>query len=261
MEKKDVRYIEMWPKRVPFPGDEYCSYVLDKLEDCYDDFRDRKCNVELSDDELIQIYIWSNNICHLLGIDFKNLRDDYFEEYRKEVLGLNGLFDAVDLIDSIVENKDKVLAFDREREKLLAINYYKVEAKCLAFQAFNNLGDFNYGCINYKNSLHGKNCINPPKFLYTKGDDELFPYYILGLKKYDKSKYSYFADTFISSYDPKAFFDGKEVTIPFKITINSKESNITRKEMIELLKEYQRIIDEYNIQNKMKFSKQKLLTL
>ena len=74
-------------------------------------------------------------------------------------------------------------------------------------------------------------------------------------------KGSYFADTTIASYSPESFFAGQEIILPYRVTTNNGSKEISREELLKLLIEYRNTIEEYNIQNKMRISKQKLLKL
>lgn len=269
MRKDEVRYIDSFTRRVPYPGREYGEEVLDILEDCYNTYKNKNYKIEFSNNKTIDLYIWAKNICHLLGIDYKNLSGEYFEQFRKKYLGLKGKYNSVDLIDSIIENRDKILTFDYNRGNMCPINYYKVEAKCLAYKAFSDLTKFDYGCIDFNNSKYNsreerKFTGDEAKYLYSKGD-EVFPFYILGMRKCNNRDNapagSYFVDTFLAAHTPKSFFDNQEIVLPFEVTSNGKKSEITREELIKLLTDYKNLIEEYNIPNRMIISKQKMLKL
>ena len=47
---------------------------------------DKEYNIIFSNSGEIDFQILSKNLCHLLGIDFQNIKGEYFEEYRKNVL-------------------------------------------------------------------------------------------------------------------------------------------------------------------------------
>ena len=270
MQKNEVGYIDSWPRRIPYPGREYGEEVLDLLEECYNVFKNKKYRIEFSNDKTIDVYVWTKNICHLLGIDYLNLAGSYFDEYRKKTLGLSEKFNAVDLVDAIVENRDKVLTFDYNRGNMCPINYYKIEAKCLAYKAFKDLSEFSYGCIDFNKDEYNKRedrkfTGEAPKYLYSKSDSEVFPFFLLGIRKSNERdrvpKGSYFADTTIASYSPESFFAGQEIILPYRVTTNNGSKEISREELLKLLIEYRNTIEEYNIQNKMRISKQKLLKL
>ena len=264
MKKEDTRYIDSWAKKVPYPGIEYCSTVLDKLEECYNLFRTKKYTIELSDDEKINLYIWSKNMCHLLGIDFKNISKENFDSYRKYILGLKEKYDSIDLVRGIIENKDKVLSYDEERNRSYALNFYRIDATCEAYKNLSNLTKFDFGCITprTKNSgLNGKFQTEPYKFLYKKSDSEAFSHYILAMKKYNNKENDYFADTYLAYGKTKPFFDGQDITVPYLVQTDSNIYTASREQIIKLLKEYKDVVDEYNIKARMKISKEKLLIL
>ncbi len=264
MKKEDTKYIDLWAKKVPYPGIEYCSSVLDKLEECYNLFRSKKYTIELSDDEVISIYIWSRNIRHLLGIDARNINGENFETFRKKILGLKGKYDSVDLVDAIVENKEKVLNYDEIRNRSYALNYYRIDATCEAYKNLSNLTKFDYGCItpnSQKSELTGKFQKGKYKFLYKESDSDAFSHYFLAIQKYNDRNNEYFADTYLSYGNSKPFFTNQDITLPYRVSTNINSYNITKEQMLELLIKYKELVEKYNIESKMKISKQKLLIL
>lgn len=49
------------------------------------------------------------NLCHMLGIDYNNLKGEYFNLFRKEVLKTEDDLRSYDLLKLIIENIEDVL--------------------------------------------------------------------------------------------------------------------------------------------------------
>ena len=270
MTKKELQYVRLFAREVPYPGLDYCKDVMDKLEECYHKFNSDRYTIEFSDNKRIFLYTWFNNITNLLGIDYKNISGHYFDNYRRDILGLGEKFDTNKVVKAIVENKERVISYDDDRRSLLAINYYKLDAKCSAFLRFSDLSMFDYGCIDFDSKLYQRltheRIITPDvKFLYASSGDEEIPYYLLAIKKSDQQKYaiagSYVTQHFYACEYPKKYFNGQNVILPCKVKKGKEEKTISRKEMIELLEEYKDIISEYDLESRLKISKEKRLLL
>lgn len=133
---KELQYVDSWASKTPMPGIEYSTKVMEEIKECYELFdklyKNKEYNFIFSNGEEIGFEILSKNLCHMLGIDYKNIRGDYFAEYRKKVLGTEvSEFSSYDLVYALISNIDKVVEHDNDintREK--AINYYKSGIKC-----------------------------------------------------------------------------------------------------------------------------------
>lgn len=90
---KELQYVDAWASKVPMPGYDYSIKVLNDLKDCFNKFnekyRNKEYNIIFSNGEEIKFEILDKNLCHMLGIDFSNIRGDYFDNYRLNVLGTN----------------------------------------------------------------------------------------------------------------------------------------------------------------------------
>lgn len=279
--KKELGFINLWANKVPYPGMDYCAETVNKLKQNLElyknNYMNNKYNISLSNNEEIEVQILQKNICHMLGIDYKNLSGDFFKEFRKKVLDIDpelGL-SSFDLLNSLIENMDKVLEYDYNNTAK-AINYYKVAIKCDIFSKLSDLSQFNYGCINFDKSKFIEN--NPStrfssessRFLYTASDEIVSPYFMMGLRK-DESKidsiesdeeiYSsngsdaYIIETLIAPEECKYFFMDQEVVIPTQVLTDKggilTKEEASREHKIKLLKEYQSIINQYDINSRI----------
>ena len=87
----------------------------------------------------------------MLGIDYNNIKQDCFDNYRKNVLGtITSDFTSFDLLEMLIDNQDKVIEHDNNiKNKLKAINYYKSSIKCAIFRKLSDFDKFNFAAINY----------------------------------------------------------------------------------------------------------------
>ena len=128
---KELNYVDRWANRVPYPGDSYCEIAMEKLQQNLklynDEYSKITYDISFSNNEEIEFQILSKNICHMLGIDSKNLTGKYFRDFRKSVLDLDPdkTIQSYNLISAIANNIDKVIDYDR-KNKNKALNYYKI---------------------------------------------------------------------------------------------------------------------------------------
>lgn len=277
--RKELSYVNSWANRVPYPGKEYCEIAMDKLTECVDLFLDtyagRKYVITFSNLDEIELEVKYKNICHMLGIDFKNLSGEYFKDFRSDVLSIDpeASVSSFELLKSIISNKDKVLKYD-ETNTTRSINYYKVSIKADIFKKLADLSQFNYGCINFNKDRFVQ--LNPStnfssnstKFLYTSSDESVSPYFLMGLRKeennekndcsseeeaeYEKNT-SYIVETLIAPELISNFFNSQEVIIPTQILTDLNgtltKTSATPEEKIRLLKEYRAIVSQYDLPN------------
>ena len=264
--KKELSYINTWPNKTPYPGSDYSVKVLEKLAKCFDLFNRKYFNksytIQFSNNEEIDFEILSKNICHMLGIDYKNLMKEFFTSYRDRVLGISPYetISSYELLGRIIEKGNDILNHDRNTQSCSAINYYRVGIKCDIFSKLGDLSKFNYGCINFdKDTFNRENpgeVFSPEstRLLFAPSDEVVTPYFMMGLKQ-DRNveEETYIVETLIASEDPKKFFIGQEVVIPTQILTDDNgilDKNLaTPEEKIKLLREYQNIVNAYGIQN------------
>ena len=258
---KELRYVDQWANRIPMPGIEYSLNVLKEIKKCYDlyneKYKDKEYSIIFSNSEEIDFEILSKNLCHMLGIDYNNIKSEYFNNYRESVFGTSADdFNSYTLLELIIENMDKIAELDNDpnvSEKV--INYYKSAIKCSIFNKFSNFDKFNFGAINYigdKDEVEYEN----QKLLFVSSNEAVTPYFMMGIKKVDFDygpKYLVFS--LLAPQKPDYFFKNQEVVIPTQILI-SNNSNLnkvvsTPEEKLHLLRMYSDIINKYNIPNRI----------
>lgn len=281
--RKELGYVNTWANKVPYPGMDYCEEVVDKLKVSFnlyqEEYSNKKYNISFSNNEEIEFQILDKNICHMLGIDFKNLSGDYFKNFRKEILHFDpekGIT-SYELLKLLIDNINGVLHYD-EQHAARTINYYKVGIKCDIFTKLANLSEFKYGCINFNKDEFLSN--NPEvnfssrstKFLYTPSDEIVSPYFMMGLRKLeekvsyipvetdeeidlDKENNNYIVETLIAPENIKSLFENQEVVIPTQILTDDNgtltKNTASTSEKIKLLKEYQSIINQYRLNSRV----------
>ena len=223
--KKELSYVNAWPNRTPYPGDEYASEVLEQLKECLElfeqEYLNQVYNVSFTNNEEIEFQILDKNLCHILGVDYKNLSGDYFDDYRESVLNIKPgmIFGSYDLLNIIVSNLEKVFKYDAINKANKAINYYRVAVKCAIFK---KLAD-----------------------LYTDSNEIISPLFMMGLKQPENSDL-YIVETLFSPEQAERFFNKQEVIIPTQIITDNngilEKKLATPSEKIKLLKSYQSLI-------------------
>lgn len=255
--KKELSYVNAWPNRTPYPGDEYASEVLGQLKECLElfeqEYLNQVYNVSFTNNEEIEFQILDKNLCHILGVDYKNLIGDYFDDYRESVLNIKPgmIFGSYDLLNIIVSNLEKVFKYDAINKANKAINYYRVAVKCAIFKKLADLSAFNYGCINFNKAVYNELYPNLPfgsnstRLLYTDSNEIISPLFMMGLKQPENSDL-YIVETLFSPEQAERFFNKQEVIIPTQIITDNngilEKKLATPSEKIKLLKSYQSLI-------------------
>ena len=67
--RKEMGYINDWPNKVPYPGEDYCVKTLDKLKKCFDlynkKYLNRNYTIQFSNNEEIDFGIEEKNVSHI----------------------------------------------------------------------------------------------------------------------------------------------------------------------------------------------------
>ena len=267
--KKELGFVTSWAKNVPYPGIDYATAALEKLAEALEYYEkyynNKQYELVLSNGEQISFEILNKNLCHLIGIDYKNLTGDYFDIYRQEVLGLDYIPRAYELLKSIVNNFDAVLEYDYNHYGK-AINYYRVMVKCAIFEKLSDFSKFNFGVINFDKDTYQRLSnlqisSNSDKFLYVQSNEPSSPYFMMGILQEDKTittpdvDAKYVAETLIAPTNTSDFFNSQEVVIPTQILVTTDEkmekSEASASEKIALLNQYKSIIREHNLPNRI----------
>lgn len=275
---KELQYVDSWANKTPMPGIEYSKKILEEMKKCYETYnekyKDKEYNIIFSNSEEIKFEILNKNLCHLLGIDYTNIRGEYFNKYRQEVFGISPEISltSYNLLELILENSDKVIEYDNDQNvKEKVINYYKSGIKCAIFNKLSDFDEFNFATINYKNMDNKDNLDNMDntnntdntdntkcenqKFFFIPSNEAVCPYFIMGIKPDSNNENSYIVNTLLAPQNPVKFFKDQEIIIPTQILISDnntlKKINATPEEKIKLLTMCKNIINLYNIPNKI----------
>lgn len=259
--KKELQYVDLWANKIPMPGVEYSIKVLKSIKECLEiwqeKYSNKDYNIIFSNGEEINFKVFDYNLCHMLGINYKNIKGEYFDECRKKVFGTTASdFSSFDLLNMIVDNIDKIAELDNDiSNSAKFINYYKSAIKCEIFNKFSNFEQFNYAVIN-----SDKEDIDDKKLLFIPSNEPICPYFSMGLIKnlnnqnlIDSENQYYAVNTLLAMSEPKEFFEGKEVIIPTQMIIfddkNLKKVSASSDEKIKLLTMYKSIVEKYKIES------------
>lgn len=263
---KELGYVSTWANKAPYPGIDYANKAVEKLIEAFNNYNKfysgKEYDIVLSNGEEILFAILSMNLCHMLGIDYKNLSGDYFDSFRRKILPeYQG--GSYNLLKAIIDNIDDVLKYDYDNGGKI-LNYYRILIKCSIFDKLSDFSEFNFCVINFdkdkyfessKSEYNGRST----KFFYVQSNEAVSPYFMMGLVPTDKDSSEelnipkYAVETLIAPTNTKDFFNGQEVSIPTQILVNTDSSmdrlEATPSEKIALLNQYKTIISNYGLKN------------
>lgn len=258
---KELQYVEAWASKIPMPGEEYSTQVVSEMKECYETYKQKYKNKEynliFSNGEEITFEIMASNLCHMLGVDYQNIKGEYFKKYRNEVLKIQApCFTSFDLLEAILENSSKVIELDNDiTNKAKILNYYKSQIKCCIFKKLSDFEKFNFAAINY-DANDDKYEYDKQKLLFVPSNEAVCPYFIMGIQQSEDEKY--IVNTLMAPQAPKKYFDNQKVIIPTQILVSDnnefRKLNATAEEKIQLLTMYKNIINTYQIPNKLDIS-------
>ena len=186
---KELNFVTSWASKAPYPGSQYADKTAEKLIQsvaAYEKFyKDKEYDLILSNGEQFEFEILPMNLCHMLGIEYKNLSSVYFNEFRRDVLGIQGVPRSYELLKAIVDNIDEVLKYDKERAGVI-LNYYRVMVKCSIFEKISDFTKFDFGVINFDKNVYEQTAGdvyhgNAEKFLYVQSNEQACPYFMMGI--------------------------------------------------------------------------------
>ena len=266
---RELNYVTSWANRVPYPGMNYAEMATEKLVEAVENYEkfysNKEYDIILSNGEQISFEILNKNLCHMLGIDYKNLTSEYFERFRAEVLNITGPIKSYDLLKILLEKAEEVLKYDYENGGKI-LNYYRIMVKCAIFEKLSDFSRFNFGVINFNKDVYlessgNKYSGNSNKILYVQSNEAVAPYFMMGIlpsgdmtdADYNPNKYA--VETLIAPSNDKDFFANQDVVIPTQILINTEDSmskvEATPDEKIALLNQYKSIIKNYGLTNRL----------
>lgn len=266
----ELRYVNAWPNRCPYPGIEYAKLSTDRLKASFEDFKkyylNKKYSMILSNGEQLNLEIKSKNICHMLGVDYKNLSSDYFTSFRQNILGTSDKPSSFVLLNTLIEKIDDVLEYD-EKNQGKVLNYYRLMIKNAIFEKLSDFSQFNFSVLNFNKERYSQTAsFNSTKFLYVQSNEVLCPYFMMGILEEEKDTLQeketnefdipYFAvETLFAPNNPGEMFKNQEVAIPTQIEIDSgytlSKRIATSEEKLALLNQYKLLISQFNISNKL----------
>ena len=192
--------------------------------------------------------IIEKNLCHMLGIDFNNIKGDYFNEYRQKAFGTSSSdFTSYDLLCEIIDNMDKISMLDNDASNnAKAINYYKSAIKCAIFNKLSNFDSFNFASANSNGNQ---------RFLFVPSNEAVAPYFMMGIDLDQNMGDKYFVHTLVAPEDPKNYFSDREIVIPTQILV-SNDSNLTKmvatpEEKLQLINMYYNLVNQYNVNSSL----------
>lgn len=256
---KELQYVSMRANRIPMPGTEYSKKVLEEIKNCYElynkKYKNKEYSIIFSNSEEIDFEILTKNLCHMMGIDYNNIKGEYFDDYRENVFGTSAAdFTSYDLLGMIIENMDKVAAYDNNANNTVkAVNYYKSAIKCEIFNKLTDFDKFNFAAINY---IGNRDDIeyDKQKLLFISSNEAVTPYFMMGIKQEEDTS-KYVVASLMAPDNPKYFFENQEVVIPTQILVNDNQNLekkvATAEEKMRLLTMYSNIINKYNLPNRI----------
>ena len=259
--RKELQYVDLWANKIPMPGYEYSMKVLNEIKKAYEFYNEvykgKEYTFILSNSQEITFEVLSKNLCHMLGIDYKNITNEYFDQYRFEAFGSSEQLSSYELVQAIVENMEKVAELDNDpANRAKAINYYKSAVKCAILRSFSDFKKFNFSVIDYfdrsDEAIEQERDYTNFKYLFVPSNEALAPYFMMGINK-NEGENNHYVTTLIAPSNPKTIFDGQEVAIPTQIFVATSDNltkiNATPEEKIQLLTIYSNIVNMYGINN------------
>ncbi|MBE6141158.1 MAG: hypothetical protein E7172_06515 [Firmicutes bacterium] len=267
----ELKYVSSWATKTPYPGINYAKKSIEKLIDAVDAYEeyymDKEYDIILSNGDQFKFQIMAKNLCHMLGIDYKNLNSEYHQKFREDILGITDSLRSYDFLKVIIENIDKVLKFDYENSGKI-LNYYRLMVKCSIFEKLSDFTKFNFGVIDFdKNTyqyISGSSYNgNTEKFLYVHSNEQNCPYFLMGILQGSEENYA--VETLIAPTNIKDFFNNQNVAIPTQILVTTNDTmdkfEATPSEKLALLNQYKALIREYLIANNINIYADYLATL
>lgn len=286
--RKELGYVGLWPKSVPYPGDIYAEETMEKLKQADQLFKNiyenNAYNITFSNNDEIELEIQARNLSHILGINYRHLYSEYMKEFVCNLLDIDSEkpLNSYLLLQKIIENSDKVINSDKTNDSMRIMNYYKTSVKCDIFSKLGDITKFNFACINFDRNEFDKNApyeckSNSTKYLYIPSDEPVAPYFLMGILPHNPNNPNnpnyqnnnvqededytemrnrkYVIETSVAPEEVEYYFQNQEVVIPTQILKDSNKilerTTATPEQKMKLLKEYRSIITTYELSNRI----------
>ncbi len=253
--KKELDYVNTPINRVPFPGQNYALNTGEKLTQAFElykkDYQDKEYDIILSNGESLTFEILKKNLCHMLGIDFKLVSNLLSKEFQNFGGGITTVAPSFEILELLINRIDEIIKHDATNKERF-LNYFKVMIKCTIFISFSNFSSFDFGVLNfnkdsYDETKYGRFSSNANTLLFTRSNEAVTPYYIMGLK-YLEEELKSIVETLYAPLEINQFVDKQELVIPTQILVTDNSTmeltklTATSKEKLEILKMYQSIL-------------------
>jgi len=270
----ELQYVNSWTRGLPYPGIEYSKESFKKLKaatQMYEsNYRNRQYEISFSNGEQIFFEIQIKNLCHMLGVDYKNLTNEYFDEFRQDILRIENTvkLSSYDLLMALLEHQDDVLEYDLENGGKV-LNYYRIRIKCDIFDKLSDFSKFDFGCIIFDDDTYtrtsSKNRLgNATKYFYLPSQESVCPYFMMGINKSETSEY-YYVETLVAPTNSRDFFNDQVVVMPTQIVVTNEEAmhkySASANEKIHLLNQYKELVQQFQIPNRIDIFGDYLATL
>lgn len=255
---KELEYVNSFPNQMPYPGSGYNEQAMEDLKQAFVTFekyyKNREYCITFSNGEEIDLEILPKNLCHMVGINTKDLLGEYRSDFRKNVLNIDPTqcISSYELLKLILENSERVLSYNAKQPLL---NGYRIRVKCRIFDKISDFGKFDFGCINFDKDLYSQTNgssmgSNSTKYLYVQSNEGNCPFFMMGIMPDSYTK-KHIVETLVAPTNPKSYFENQEVIIPTQLlnfNVNElNKLNASASEKIALLNIYKAIVNRYGI--------------
>lgn len=255
--KSELKYVNKSTGYIPYPGDEYALKVMEELKEAYELFKEKydgkSYSMILSNGEEFQFSILDKNLCHLLGINAKNILSEYAESTAQNVLGINGPVPTYEVLGRIIERYDSVIENEKKESSYKLINFYKVMIKSAIFKRMTNFQKFDFGVINFNRDKYEKytgesSVSNSSKYIFMPSGEVFVPYFMVGFIQNSGTDF-YVPETALAPEEFYNYFGKQELLLPIQVLIddNKRFSKLiaTPQDKLKLLQRYREIINTY----------------
>lgn len=252
---KELKYVGTYPEKAPYPGDDYAKETLENMCETFkkynEKYRNKDYSIIFSDSSEINFEIFEHNMAHILGIDFSTIVGGNYEDFIKEVLGIDRTETNITsymIVKAILENYEDVIKYDGTNQNR-ALNYYKSRIKCAIFDKISDFEKFNFGKLETRDDS---------KILFTSSNEAICPYFLVRLKEDAKNRKYCVSSLLAPEKHQLSYYFNEQASIPTQIIIddnnNLNKIEATPREKIEVLNMYKSIILNNSLIDRMDIS-------